>query len=124
MKSTPTAGSCRTPRPGTPDWYGAFTDPLRGRYWLLLERVNGPQLSQVGAFSTWERTAAWIARFHGAFSPLRAQQLAKRSGVFVYDEAFYWRWMRRAQRFAEGDPRSGGSSTASPAATEPSWIAW
>jgi aminoglycoside phosphotransferase (APT) family kinase protein len=89
---------------GTPDWYGAVTDPLRGRYWLFLERVKGPQLTQVGAFSTWERTAAWIARFHGAFSPLRAQQLAERTGALVYDEAFYWRWLRRAQRFAENDP--------------------
>ena len=65
---------------GTPAWYGAVTDPPAGRYWLLLEQVRGSQLTQVGAFATWERTAAWIARFHAAFSPLRARQLAERSG--------------------------------------------
>jgi len=88
---------------GTPAWYGAVTGPPAGRYWLLLEQVNGPQLAQVGTFSTWERTAAWIARFHRAFPPLRAQQIAKRSGALIYDEQFYWRWLRRAQRFAGRD---------------------
>jgi hypothetical protein len=88
---------------GTPAWYGAVTGPPAGRYWLLLEHVSGPQLAQVGTFSTWERTAAWIARFHRAFAPLRVQQLAKRSDVLVYDAQFYWRWLRRAQRFAARD---------------------
>jgi hypothetical protein len=89
---------------GTPAWYGAVADPPAGRYWLFLEQVNGPQLTKVGTFSTWERTAAWIARFHSAFSPLRAQQLAERSAAIVYDKAFYWNWLHRAQRFAARDP--------------------
>lgn len=88
---------------GTPAWYGAVTDPLADRYWLLLEQVNGTLLWQVGDVSIWEQTATWIARFHRAFSRLQAQQLGKRVGVLVYDEGVYWRWMDRAQRFAKGD---------------------
>jgi aminoglycoside phosphotransferase (APT) family kinase protein len=86
---------------GPAKWYGALTNPVHGRYWLLLERVKGPQLTQVGAFSAWKAAAAWIARFHRAVSPLRARQLADRVGALVYDEAYYWRWIKRAQRFAD-----------------------
>src|SRR5262249_49049042 len=52
---------------GTATWYGAEADPVSGRYWLLLERVRGLQLAHVGAFSAWEQTARWIARFHRSF---------------------------------------------------------
>ena len=89
---------------GAPAWYGAVADRPAGRYWLFIEHVKGSQLAQVGTFATWERTAAWIARFHAAFSPLRALQLAERSGALVYDEGFYRRWMRRAQRIADRSP--------------------
>jgi hypothetical protein len=84
---------------GAAAWYGAVAD----RYWLLLDRVNGSLLWQVGDVSIWQQAAAWIARFHCAFPPLKARQLAKRAGVLQYDEEFYWLWMQRAQRFADGD---------------------
>ena len=102
-RSARIGGSCLHAPAGTPAWYGAVTGPPAGRYLAMLEHVSGPQLAQVGTFSTWERTAAWIARFHRAFAPLRVQQLAKRSDVLVYDAQFYWRWLRRAQRFAARD---------------------
>ena len=85
---------------GTAAWYGAVTDPSAGRYWLFLERVRGLELRHVGAFSTWERTARWIGRFHRSFSPAHLRQLARQSTVLVYDEDFYWRWLDRAQSFA------------------------
>ena len=88
---------------GPPISFGAVSDTNAGRYWLFLEQVSGPQLAEVGNFATWERVAAWIARFHDAFSPLQARQLADRFGVMVYDEAFYRRWLRRALRFAGPD---------------------
>jgi len=93
---------------GTAAWYGAVTDGAAGRYWLFLEQVDGYQLTQVGNFGTWERTAAWIARFHCSFSPHWARQLAERSGALVYDEDFYWQWLRRAQRFANPNPEARG----------------
>jgi Phosphotransferase enzyme family len=87
---------------GTPTWYGAVSDVAADRVWLFLERVEGVQLTQVGSFEAWERAVAWIARFHAAASPLRASQLADRSGTLVYDAGFYGRWMRRAQAFMHG----------------------
>jgi len=83
--------------------YGAVTHPTADRYWLLLEQVRGLPLWQVGDVSIWAQAAAWIARFHRSFSPLEAKRLATRAGAFNYDEDYYWRWMHRAQRFADGD---------------------
>jgi hypothetical protein len=88
---------------GTAAWYGEVQQSPTDRCCLLLEQVNGLQLWQVGDVSIWEQTAAWIARFHRAFSPLRAQQLATRSGALRYDEGFYRRWLDRARRFADGN---------------------
>jgi aminoglycoside phosphotransferase (APT) family kinase protein len=88
---------------GAAGWYGPATRHSADRDWLLLDRVNGSQLWQVGDVSIWQQTAAWIAQFHCAFTPLEAQQLAERAGVLLYDEEFYWLWMQRAQRFADGD---------------------
>lgn len=88
---------------GTPAFYGAVTHPPADRYWLLLEQVMGLPLWQVGDVAIWEQTSDWIARFHHAFSPLLAGELATRAAALAYDEDFYWRWLYRAQRFADGD---------------------
>lgn len=85
--------------PGTAALFGAVESSVRAGQ-LLLERVEGEQLWQVGDLTVWEATAAWIARFHATFSPLRAQQLAKRCGALVYDASYYRRWATRARRFA------------------------
>ena len=88
--------------PGTATWYGAVVNPSTQRYRLFLERVEGLELRHVGAFSVWERTARWIARFHRSFSPTQVARLVERSRVLIYDEAFYWRWLERARGFAAG----------------------
>jgi len=85
---------------GTATWYGALVDQRARRYRLVLERVEGLELRHVGAFSIWERAAQWIAEFHQSFSPADVAQLAESSSVLVHDEAFYWRWLARAQKFA------------------------
>lgn len=88
---------------GTAQWYEGSATTGDQRHWLLLERVGGPPLWQVGRISAWKRAAAWIGCFHRSFSPLRAQTLATGAGALVYDADFYWCWMDRAQRFAAGD---------------------
>jgi Phosphotransferase enzyme family len=90
--------------PGTAAWYGAVTNPTIRRYWLFLERVDGLELRHVGAFSIWEQTARWIARFHQSIPPTGITRLVQTSRLLVYDEAFYWLWLERAQRFAAGRP--------------------
>jgi aminoglycoside phosphotransferase (APT) family kinase protein len=85
---------------GTAAVYGAVSDAAAGRHWLFLERVPGSQLSQVGTFATWERAAAWIARFHTSFATDDVASLAGRTGSVAYGEDFYWCWMERARCFA------------------------
>jgi hypothetical protein len=89
---------------GTATWFGAVTNPTICRYWLFLERVDGHELRHVGAFSIWERTARWIARFHRSYPPTRIARLVQTARLLVYDEDFYWLWIERAQRFAARRP--------------------
>src|SRR5262249_20236514 len=52
---------------GTAAFYGAVQRPKSQQYWLLLERVKGPMLWQVGEFDTWQSAARWLAKFHSKF---------------------------------------------------------
>src|SRR6476646_5400327 len=52
---------------GTPRCYGAIESPAQERYWLFLERVDGPLLWQRGRLELWEQAAKWLARFHTEF---------------------------------------------------------
>jgi hypothetical protein len=90
---------------GTAAPYGAVMEPSADRYWLFLEYVDGLQLSQVGSFAAWKQAAAWIGRFHASFPAGRAEHLVRRSNLLVYDERFFWQWIRRAQRFASSRSR-------------------
>ncbi len=82
--------------PGTAAWFGVMAPSA-----LLLERVDGLELRLVGDFAKWKQAARWIARFHrtSALTPA-----ADREPLLVYDEAFYWLWLERAQRFAAARP--------------------
>jgi hypothetical protein len=91
---------------GTAMWYGVNANRRARRYQLFLERVDGLELRHVGAFSIWEQTAAWIARFHRVW-PAQGEALASlayRSRLLVYDEQFYGVWMERALQFAAKRP--------------------
>ena len=58
--------------------YGSFADEQAGRYWLLLDKVAGRELWQVGDLATWEAVARWLARFHVRFAG-RADELDSRN---------------------------------------------
>ena len=79
---------------GTPRLHGA--DEARG--WLFIERVEGVELFQVGARSTWEHVARWLAGAHERLAPAarRAQH------VLRHDEAWYRSWAARALTVATG----------------------
>jgi hypothetical protein len=83
---------------GTPKMYGASVDCTMGRYWLLLEKVPAPLLSEIGDFETWLQVARWAARFHSAFDPVAAR--AAVPALLEYDASYYWRWLERARRSA------------------------
>ena len=56
-----------------PRLYGARAggDPPRG--WLLIEKVDGVELWQIGELETWRSAARWLGGFHASFSARAAE---------------------------------------------------
>jgi hypothetical protein len=51
---------------GTAQFYGARRDQAAGRFWLMLEFVEGELLRDC-SFELWTAAAAWLGRLHGRF---------------------------------------------------------
>ena len=88
------------PIPGPPTYYGAKVDPSRKRYALLIERVDGRPLWQVGELQVWQDVARWLAGLHQYFSS-RGRRPRPSGHLIVYDAAYYTRWVQRALAFAD-----------------------
>jgi hypothetical protein len=88
---------------GTADCFGAVIDPRRGRFWLLLERVPGIELYQVGEFSVWCEVARWLAEFHSRFQ-VDAENLGLSAPLSRYSAFSYPRWLGRARAFLARNP--------------------
>ena len=75
---------------GTATCYGWWSEG--GRDWLLLEKVPGVELYQVGDIDRWAHAAAWLARAHRAlaFGPAPPR-------LIRYDRAFYDHWVERSR---------------------------
>ncbi len=87
-------------RDGTPRYFGALESDTPERYWLLLERVNGPLLWQMGDLEPWRDAARWLARLHGEFYQIGQKALDPRVGhVLRYDRRFLVLWLNRAEEF-------------------------
>ena len=90
---------------GTPKlvggWAGADDDGV-----IVIERVEGTPLSEIGDFSVWEATARWLARMHArfAYAPQRISASAPgaRGALVSYDrELLAARGRRGLQRASE-----------------------
>jgi hypothetical protein len=80
--------------------YGAVVNPALGRYWLVLEKVPGLELYQVGDFGIWQQVAVWLAQMQTRFAGKRIREsLAPAAHLLIYNRDYYWLWMRRAQDF-------------------------
>jgi aminoglycoside phosphotransferase (APT) family kinase protein len=82
---------------GTPAYLGSVWDEATGRYWLLLELVEGMPVRYLD-FEHWVAAAGWLGRMEGRFAP----QLATLDGcsyLRVLDRAFF-------EATAEGAARS------------------
>ncbi|MCW2964545.1 MAG: hypothetical protein JWO17_1797 [Actinomycetia bacterium] len=73
-------------RLGTPAYYGA------GRGWILLEKVPGVELAQVGELEAWRRAARWLARLHATFAVTPPSSRL----LLDHDAAYYRLWPQRA----------------------------
>jgi aminoglycoside/choline kinase family phosphotransferase len=85
---------------GTPRCYGAVESPAQERYWLFLERVDGPLLWQRGRLELWEQAAKWLARFHTEFDTSRNScHQDSLEHILCYDEQLFTTWLTRAEDF-------------------------
>jgi len=94
---------------GTATCYGALVDPDRGRYWLLLEKVAGEELYQLGDFSKWGDAARWLAMMHASLSQA-AKTCEHSARLLKYDEASCNVWIDRALQFYRPRKHADGTT--------------
>ena len=75
--------------------------------WLLIEKVPGVELWQVGELEVWEEVAAWTGRLHACFSGSLNELRTVNPLLLEHDLAWYESWCERAQRALSdsSDPR-------------------
>jgi aminoglycoside phosphotransferase (APT) family kinase protein len=85
-----------------PTFWGAEQTPAVGRHWLVVEKVAGVELYQVGEPSTWQAVASWLARMHSTFAanPMIAGRGPR---LLRYSGPFYRAWLRRARALLARD---------------------
>jgi aminoglycoside phosphotransferase (APT) family kinase protein len=89
---------------GTPICYGAVEVPELERYWLFLERVEGPLLWQRGRLQSWERAAEWLAMLHTQYRVKRRNENTPWLKYLArYDEHMLTTWLLRAEEFLRRD---------------------
>jgi aminoglycoside phosphotransferase (APT) family kinase protein len=82
--------------------FAAVAEPDPPRHWLLLEKVPGVELWQVGEFSLWEEVARWLGGFHGRFAS-RVDELRQANPYLLEHSAPWYRsWCDRARRTLAG----------------------
>jgi aminoglycoside phosphotransferase (APT) family kinase protein len=85
---------------GAPEYHGSVWDDAQGRFWLLLEFVDGTPLDYC-VFDYWVQAAAWLGRLHGAFA--RQADRLRACDFLVRHDADFFR--SRAQLALEGVSR-------------------
>jgi aminoglycoside phosphotransferase (APT) family kinase protein len=85
---------------GTARFYGARWDEAGGRFWLMLEFVDGEPLRYCG-FEHWLEAAAWLGRMHGRFVG-QLDTLRECAFLMRHDADFFVEAAERALRAASG----------------------
>ncbi|HJT35977.1 MAG TPA: aminoglycoside phosphotransferase family protein [Pirellulales bacterium] len=86
--------------PGTAVCYGSLADAYGNRFWLLIERVGGRELYQIGEPALWQAAARWLARMHCLWAG-RIEEIQRRAPLLNHDGAFYHSWLERAIQFQQ-----------------------
>ncbi len=84
---------------GTPTLYGTLEGNSRMPDRLVLERVEGVELYQLGECAAWEAAGRWLSRLHARGSPV-AEGFAMTGTLMSFDAGLHMRWMSRARRQA------------------------
>ncbi len=80
---------------GAPKCYVSVAQPHLNRTWLVLERVPGIELYQVGDLEVWRSAANWLSAFHAS----HLNHLPTSTHLLRYGRDFYLRWLERALEF-------------------------
>ena len=93
-----------------PRLMAAVADPDTGRHWLLIEKVDGVELWQVGEFEVWERVATWLGELHGSFAARTDELRAANPHLLDLSEPWFAGWRDRAGAALAGsdDGRAAG----------------
>lgn len=75
---------------------GAFADDRNGRYWLLIDKVPGVELWQIGDVGVWQSVARWLARFHRRFGDQGEDVLRRNPHLLRYGPDLFRMWPARA----------------------------
>jgi hypothetical protein len=79
-----------------PRCFAAHADPDGLHDWLLLEKVPGVELWQVGQLVVWERVARWLGEFHAAFAGKLDQLRSANPHLLDHSAAWFRSWYERA----------------------------
>ena len=80
-----------------PRCYAAIADARPARYWLLLEKVPGVELWQLGELAVWESVARWLGGFHAHFAGEIAELRTRNPYLLDYEASWFELWRGRAQ---------------------------
>jgi aminoglycoside phosphotransferase (APT) family kinase protein len=72
---------------GTPRYYDSLRDESEGRFWLLLEFVEGVPMSHL-KFEDWLPSAQWLGRMYGYFSR-QPEKWQNCDALIQHDAAFF-----------------------------------
>jgi hypothetical protein len=89
-----------------PRYIAGVTEPDAGRYWLLIEKVPGVELWQIGELEVWEEVARWLGGFHSTFMARLDEVKAANPHLLDLSAEWFESWCRRAlERLGEPDDR-------------------
>jgi Ser/Thr protein kinase RdoA (MazF antagonist) len=89
-----------------PRCFGATADPDSGRYWLLIEKVPGVELWQVGELPVWEEVAHWLGGLHARFMGHAEEVTEANPHLLDLSADWFSSWRGRAlEGLAESDDR-------------------
>jgi hypothetical protein len=87
-----------------PRCLAAVSDPEHGRHWLLVEKVPGVELWQIGDMSVWREVARWLGEFHGRFADRLDDLWAANPHLIDCSEAWFRFWRQRADTALQRSP--------------------
>jgi Phosphotransferase enzyme family len=77
--------------------FAAVAESGPPRHWLVLEKVPGVELWQVGEFPVWEEVARWLGGFHARFATRIDELRGANPYLLDHSESWYRFWCERAR---------------------------